>query len=350
MALSSPSNQVCSSYLSDKNHGRSKAQMCLKKIIDFISTNGSLKNIELESSSQVKLIHKQEEDEMKVLSSYGKRGFEIDLNLRLGTWFELENDNKGFSACSGVGVGEEDNILVNINNCCSSVGFGGGGGDVSTVDKSSEGECDCDPKHVLEQEDEDEEEERVVVMEEETRELSEITNLQVNTSSEIDNKQTEVRQEEEEEEEEQVNEIKAEKQVEVLRKSEGYLDLLVEAARLISGNFEDDEQVEEKEDIIIHEKKKKAMSRNGRLKPQKKEETQIKMKELVGLEAKKVNEEEWMFDCYGDFEDISPIVRSKRGRNQVLPHKYRDSVLEPWKRLTTTTTKQRSSRVKQRTK
>ncbi|PIA54761.1 hypothetical protein AQUCO_00900976v1 [Aquilegia coerulea] len=345
MALISQSNQVCSSsLLSDRNHGRSKAQMCLKKIIDFISSNGSLKNIELESSHhQVEVIHKQdeEEEEMKVLS-YGKRGFDIDLNLRLGPWLELENENNGFSACSGIGVGVG---VVNNNNCSSSVDFGyvGGGGDVSTVDKSSEGECD--PKHVLEQE-----EEMVVVVEEEeveTKELSEITNLQVQISSEIENnKETEVKQEED-------NEIKAENQVKVLRKSEGYLDLLVEAARLISGNFEEEEEEEEEEEIIYHEKKKPMSRRNGRLnKPQKKEETQMKMKELVGLEAKKVNEEEWMLDCYGEFEDISPIVRSKRGRNQVLPHKYRDSVLEPWKRLTTTTTttKQRSSRVKQRTK
>ncbi|GLT51304.1 hypothetical protein SLA2020_247230 [Shorea laevis] len=34
----------------------------------------------------------------------------------------------------------------------------------------------------------------------------------------------------------------------------------------------------------------------------------------------------------GDFEDISPVVRSRRGRSQVLPYRYRDSVLEPLRR------------------
>ncbi|OMO90217.1 hypothetical protein COLO4_19296 [Corchorus olitorius] len=35
---------------------------------------------------------------------------------------------------------------------------------------------------------------------------------------------------------------------------------------------------------------------------------------------------------FGEFEDISPVVRSKRGRSQVLPHRFRDSVLEPLKK------------------
>ncbi|KAF2297870.1 hypothetical protein GH714_004395 [Hevea brasiliensis] len=40
-------------------------------------------------------------------------------------------------------------------------------------------------------------------------------------------------------------------------------------------------------------------------------------------------------DClHGDLEDTSPVVRSKRGRSQVLPSRYRDSiVLTPWKRV-----------------
>ncbi|KAF2321680.1 hypothetical protein GH714_001118 [Hevea brasiliensis] len=40
-------------------------------------------------------------------------------------------------------------------------------------------------------------------------------------------------------------------------------------------------------------------------------------------------------DClHGDLEDTSPVVRSKRGRSQVLLPRYRDSVvLTPWKRV-----------------
>ncbi|KAE8656749.1 putative HhH-GPD base excision DNA repair family protein [Hibiscus syriacus] len=36
-------------------------------------------------------------------------------------------------------------------------------------------------------------------------------------------------------------------------------------------------------------------------------------------------------DGFEEIEDMAPpVVRSKRGRNQVLPVRYRDSVLEPW--------------------
>ncbi|XVF46854.1 hypothetical protein PTKIN_Ptkin03bG0061400 [Pterospermum kingtungense] len=35
---------------------------------------------------------------------------------------------------------------------------------------------------------------------------------------------------------------------------------------------------------------------------------------------------------FEEIEDISPVVRSTRGRSQVLPHRFRDSVLEPWKK------------------
>ncbi|KAJ4982128.1 hypothetical protein NE237_032965 [Protea cynaroides] len=37
----------------------------------------------------------------------------------------------------------------------------------------------------------------------------------------------------------------------------------------------------------------------------------------------------WMFDLYESFDDISPVVRSKHGKNQVLPSRYKNCVLEP---------------------
>ncbi|PWA60117.1 hypothetical protein CTI12_AA384970 [Artemisia annua] len=51
-------------------------------------------------------------------------------------------------------------------------------------------------------------------------------------------------------------------------------------------------------------------------------------------------EAEW----YAEFEDTSPVVRSKRGRNQVLPYKYRDSVVEPLVRMPQTSSKRMSIR------
>ncbi|KAE8711377.1 putative HhH-GPD base excision DNA repair family protein [Hibiscus syriacus] len=36
--------------------------------------------------------------------------------------------------------------------------------------------------------------------------------------------------------------------------------------------------------------------------------------------------------CVSEKDEVSPVVRSKRGRCQVLPQRFRDSVLEPWKK------------------
>ncbi|XP_040862945.1 uncharacterized protein [Glycine max] len=46
--------------------------------------------------------------------------------------------------------------------------------------------------------------------------------------------------------------------------------------------------------------------------------------------------EKWVVvDLYGDvLEETEPVVRSKRGRNQALPYRFRDSVVEPLKRAT----------------
>lgn len=88
------------------------------------------------------------------------------------------------------------------------------------------------------------------------------------------------------------------------------LGLLLEAARLISGNTEDD-----KSDDCGEE------SGSGSKKENRKENSS------------------WM--VMGLYRE-SPVVRSKRGRNQALPSRLRDSVLEPWKRLP------RSQRSKQR--
>lgn len=85
------------------------------------------------------------------------------------------------------------------------------------------------------------------------------------------------------------------------------LDLLIEAAEMISDRdycvSEKDKEVEEVEESGG------SMKRN-------KDDTSVNVEE-EGL---------------GEFEDISPVVRSKRGRSQVLPHRFRDSVLEPWKK------------------
>ncbi|MFS8011637.1 hypothetical protein Hanom_Chr14g01311411 [Helianthus anomalus] len=98
-------------------------------------------------------------------------------------------------------------------------------------------------------------------------------------------------------------------------RDEGYLGLLIEAAQLILG----DESQQDK-------------------KPP--SHPQIKSSKIVtGKEVKrKQQQQRWTAtaeaEWYAEYEDTSPVVKSKRGRNQVLPFKYRDSVVEPLVRWT----------------
>lgn len=84
------------------------------------------------------------------------------------------------------------------------------------------------------------------------------------------------------------------------------LDLLIEAARVLSGKDESDSEGE-------------LTSRGGE-------------SEGGGRVIKKRKERWVVVDLYGDDvvqEEREPVVRSKRGRNQALPYRFRDSVLEP---------------------
>lgn len=115
-------------------------------------------------------------------------------------------------------------------------------------------------------------------------------------------------------------------------KRDGFLGLLIEAAEFISGEFKEDEPEQLVTSRTVSEKTETAAINEST------------------RNSKSKGKECWMEDLYDDFEDISPVVRSKRGRNQVLPYRYRDSVLEPWRPLsrpksTTVSTKRRSRRI-----
>lgn len=85
------------------------------------------------------------------------------------------------------------------------------------------------------------------------------------------------------------------------------LDLLIEAARVLS---EKDESDLEKERDVGNE----LTTRGGKV-------------------IKKRKERWVVVDLYSDVvEETEPVVRSKRGRSQALPHRFRDSVVEPLKR------------------
>ncbi|XVE59514.1 hypothetical protein DITRI_Ditri05aG0051900 [Diplodiscus trichospermus] len=51
--------------------------------------------------------------------------------------------------------------------------------------------------------------------------------------------------------------------------------------------------------------------------------------ELNGKGSMKEGRERWVVDLYGRFDEISQVVRTKRGRKRVLPCRYKDSVLQP---------------------
>jgi len=86
------------------------------------------------------------------------------------------------------------------------------------------------------------------------------------------------------------------------------LDLLIEAARVVSGKDESDSE----------------------------EERGLGPKLTTQRASQEKRKERWLLvDIYGDpLEEREPVVRSKRGRNQALPYRFRDSVVEPLKRAT----------------
>ncbi|KAI3511875.1 hypothetical protein L1887_19035 [Cichorium endivia] len=86
----------------------------------------------------------------------------------------------------------------------------------------------------------------------------------------------------------------------------GYLDLLIEAAELILGS--ECEPPSNKTDV---ESSTTAEKGGG-----------TKRKQLGWTTTAAA-------DWYPEFEDTSPVVKSYRGRNQVLPLKFRDSIVEP---------------------
>ncbi|KAK9061594.1 hypothetical protein SSX86_018776 [Deinandra increscens subsp. villosa] len=114
-------------------------------------------------------------------------------------------------------------------------------------------------------------------------------------------------------------------------RDEGYLGLLIEAAQLILGVDSDSDS----------EPDGKPPSRQAEPRRSKSKFVDAPATERGGGGKRRQQcwtaaaEAEW----YAEFEDTSPVVKSKRGRNQVLPFRYRDSVVEPLVRWTTSSCK-----------
>lgn len=102
------------------------------------------------------------------------------------------------------------------------------------------------------------------------------------------------------------------------RSRAGYLDLLLEAVRQVSGvAFDDDAPAADKR------KPETATAVD--------EEDQQPRTSPGAKRTKEAEEYLAQFDLYEEAE-TAPIVRSKRGRSQALPSRYRDSILDPWRK------------------
>nr|GMD24148.1 uncharacterized protein LOC104099020 [Ipomoea batatas] len=121
---------------------------------------------------------------------------------------------------------------------------------------------------------------------------------------------------------------------------EGFMGLLIEAARLIFGEFNDKKYGGAAGSRAEQEPEKNTSE------SQNSDETKITAVD-PSSPGRRVKRRPpcWAVELYGNAEEeerksgggeASPVVRSKRGRIQVLPCKYRDSVLEPLTRFTRT--------------
>lgn len=137
------------------------------------------------------------------------------------------------------------------------------------------------------------------------------------------------------------------------RECYGNLDLLVDAISLTTGGFFEAEEKarssdskkkrghKQKQTSPCEGKKIHAVDRDKGTEERpslsgsssQQEENSLEESETISGKPKNVEVESSIFNWYADYEDTAPLVRSKRGRNQTLPLKFRDSVLEPWKRV-----------------
>ncbi|OAY51460.1 hypothetical protein MANES_04G008500v8 [Manihot esculenta] len=258
----------------DIRRGFSKSQMCLHKILRIIASYPPQETSR--SSSLNREIHEFDEN----------KGLGIDLNVEICPWPETEA-SECLSSCSVV-----DKVFSN----CTEMEFGG----VFVAEKSSsEGECDL--KEVRDQLGTDSLTIEAIAKESRSFEVSEAINLYVKQKS-LDG-------------DEGVKTAPSFQQKEEERKENGCFSLLIEAAEMASrpsdsskdkGDFEKESEADK--------------GRNG----ESSSSSSKRSDECFGVENKS-----------GDFEDTSPVVRSKRGRSQVLPLRYRDSILllSPSKRV-----------------
>nr|XP_009421193.1 PREDICTED: uncharacterized protein LOC104000788 [Musa acuminata subsp. malaccensis] len=298
--------------------GASKAQAALAKIIAIIST------VPPRLPEADALRHGGDPEAAgRTTTPAGQLGFGVDLKLRLG----LATEIRGGSA-EGDGPTEQSGVVdapASAEPCrnvraveeVAPVGVSGaaaerslspavsvaGGGDALASEKSSEGECDPQEENGGESRNEaaeDDAEEKASAEQKETdgsggAEAGTTTTTAIATSSSSSRG----------------------------RRSDGCLDLLLEAVRQVSGGlFDDDGPEAEKVEATAASEEAPAPS----------EMTAKRSAVGDGGGKKRRETDEWWIPLDLYEEETAPIVRSKRGRSQALPSRYRDSILDPWRK------------------
>lgn len=317
--LRNRSNQVANSRLGYYIPREcSKAQMCLQKILHIISS------VPRQESRADSIIGKLDLDG----NVSGGGGFCNGFNLRIGaSMAEESQESVDFVENGGGAVGR------------GSVGSVCVGGSAAVKCSDGDGEnAKCSESHVTETEKYQVEEHL-----EEIPEHSKIAEFHVQRgdveSGRFDENESEMTVEEEEEEEDgkknKPTAISADRtdgaETETVlfngAKCESggdCLGLLIEAARMIFGD------IGEKE--FDTESTREENESNGELHIKDPSRVQNVISESHSSESKRKVEGHWtVMNLVRDTDDRSPLVRSKRGRSQVLPCRYKDSVLEPWR-------------------
>ncbi|KAF5744815.1 hypothetical protein HS088_TW07G00395 [Tripterygium wilfordii] len=264
-------DQVPGSCPSKTRHGCSKAQMCLLKILHFINSHTLF-----EASTETVVNCRNEEFEERT-------GLGIDLNARLCSWPENSQESES-TECSVV---ENKALEISDEQAKDSV-------QVLTGEKSSEYKV-----------------EESIISDQRSAKICEIDNNGIDVTDENDVKVDNGKELEcpgsAGAEGGKMTPFRAKES-----RKRDCLSMLVEAAQLIAGQDGEDES-----------DAKKLIQPSTVL-----DETESASR--IGLKRSKYCVVDWEGS---GIDDKSPVVRSRRGRSQVLPSRFRDSVLEPWKRL-----------------
>ncbi|CAL5357154.1 unnamed protein product [Camellia sinensis] len=297
----SNNSQVRNFHSGDVTRGRSKSLMRLHTILRTISSFPPPETPKDPSPSSSPVFDVLQSNIVALRDGEDNRAlFDIDLNLGLDSPLPPPLEAEKSESLAGVvgEVAEIDSPVLSVGECDLKETAKMFGNDV-VIENGEEAE----------------------IVGEKTTDISEITTIEVQC--------LELNSDRVSAESVGLNEVKHEEEEEEAYKSKGSLDLLIEAAKLISGEFEDDET-----ERNLKQQPSQNMELSGEFFRETKNETAMDESSAAKRGSKRRKQNEcWIDELYGDFEDVSPVVRSNRGRNQVLPHKYRDSVLEPLKPL-----------------